>query len=124
MGNRKKSNIMKKAMLMGALVGLVQVNADIVPSKLRWFEHEGVNVSRVHEQMYKHKSRAEPYMAKARATSAYFNPGKEDRLGEGNGEIDVNALADDAIDDATAVATAAANEAADQVADALAAKQA
>ena len=30
---------MKKAMLMGALVGLVQVNADIVPSKLRWFEH-------------------------------------------------------------------------------------
>ena len=85
---------------------------------------EGVNVSRVHEQMYKHKSRAEPYMAKARATSAYFNPGKEDRLGEGNGDIDVNALADDAIDDATAVATAAANEAADQVADALAAKQA
>ena len=26
-------------MLMGAMVGLIQVNADIVPSKLRWFEH-------------------------------------------------------------------------------------
>ena len=69
---------------------------------------EGVNVSRIHEQMYKHKTRAEPYMMKARATSAYFNPGK-DLAGEGNGEVDVNAIADDAINDATAVATEAAN---------------
>jgi len=121
MGNRKKSNIMKKAMLMGAMVGLVQVNADIVPSKLRWFEHEGVNVERVHEQMYKHKSRAEPYMMKARATSAYFNPGK-DLAGEGN--VDVNAIADGAINDATAVADAALNDAADQAAAALANAQA
>ena len=87
-------------------------------------EQEGVNVSRIHEQMYKHKSRAEPYMMKARATSAYLNPGKDKKVGEGNGEIDVNAIADDAINDATAIATDAANQAADAAAAALAEKQA
>ena len=71
--------------------------------------------------MYKHKSRAEPYMMKARATSAYFNPGK-DLAGEGN--VDVNAIADGAINDATAVADAALNDAADQAAAALANAQA
>ena len=85
---------------------------------------EGVNVSRIHEQMYKHKSRAEPYMMKARATSSYLNPGKDKKVGEGNGEIDVNAIADDAINDATAIATDAANQAADAAAAALAEKQA
>ena len=84
-------------------------------------KQEGVNVSRVHEQMYKHKSRAEPYMMKARATSAYFNPGK-DLAGEGN--IDVNAIADGAIEDATAIADAAINDAADQAQAALANAQA
>ena len=60
---------------------------------------------------------------KARATSAYFNPGK-DLAGEGNGEIDVNAIADGAIEDATAIADAAINDAADQAQAALANAQA
>ena len=44
---------MKKAMLMGAMVGLVQVNADITPTKLRWFEHVSYN-GLIQFQLFKH----------------------------------------------------------------------
>ena len=68
-----------------------------------------LNIDRIHEQMYKHKSRAEPYMDRARASSIYLNKGKE-LAGEG---LDPSAIADDAVNAAQDAAADAANQAAE-----------
>jgi len=62
-------------MIIGAIAALVQ--ADMSPYKRSMLKTKGVNVNQLERQAGEHRTKADPYLANARAQSAYIKENKD-----------------------------------------------